>query len=351
MGGLLAFGIPTRALKLNAENNSGLLKAVYASFSAVGALLAGSAVWFSGLLQMVVLQPVVAAALFVTSEILHNSAQAILYGTSEIRAGDLVSVSRRATPLVVAFALLATHLADIFIGLAVGYAVAALIALLTVQPTLKAVGSWRLLVKGEGRHFWASELAAMFQQLDVIIIARSLGFSAVGVYAGAFRLSNPPHLITGVIVSIAAPRVAKEKGSRQSATIRRVVLIAAVYTFFLAILSPVMFVLGPLLLGESFYGWGLVFCILMGSTAASATSQVIASVLNVLGDPRLVARATAFSTGLGLTMTAIGALGGSLVAAALGGLIAQVCLLLFYAVTVRKRRLLGAKRMESNGHP
>lgn len=329
--GLLGMGVATRVLRLPVIDADRYRFTVLVLAPALGALAAvlvwccllpsGGGTWL------------VAAAIFAGSEMYGGIIQNLFFGEQRIGRANSFMVLRRALPLA-ALLLSAATGGDVFFSLAAGFVGSfGLTALIAGGAPSRRLHIRELLVSS--RHYWVANTAAMAQQLDVPLLAVFLGSPVAGAYAAAFRLASPVHLVTSIIVSTAVPAISRatEYAERRLLEIG-VIRNGIAYACLIAILSPVMSWVGPLVLGAQFDAFAWIFPLMFLNSAVSVVNQVLSAVLYAAAISKQVAFWGTIATTFGLAVMVVGGAMGSVVLAVGGAPAIQMILLIALATLV-----------------
>lgn len=339
---IASVGIPQWLLRLDAEQLAAgdrpdlipsVLRTGLAAVSLAALLAAGIAGWRGGAPAIVT-----AAALAVAAEGFSMLAQNLWFGRLEAQRAVLLQFGARTLPLAaLGLALLAGL--PTFPALATGYAIAGLVLLVILREAWR--GPWRVLqsLRG-GIEYWRATVWAMLQQLDVTIVLTALGPAPAGAYSAAFRVASPVHIVTGLLQSMYIPRLSREDaGPARSDAGRRLVLWGGLYAALVALASPLVAWLAPLVVGRDYAPYRIVFAVLFVNSAISVVNQLLTAWLYADGILRPVAGATRWATLIGLAAIAGLAWGtGEVVFAAVGCAMIQVILLAQLVVVRRRHR-------------
>lgn len=337
--GVLGFGFPTAALR-NADDEpflNGLVRWTAWLAPAVGTLTLVLAVLITQGFFMACL----AAACASIAELLNNVYQAVLFGQERLSRANLVMIARRAVPVAAILPLAVQPEftpGSLLVVYSVGSLCSAVVCRLLVGKITADRVTFRHLLR-TSRHYWQTGIWAMFQQLDVVIVAALIGTSASGYFAAAFRLASPVHILTSVLTSRLIPAVSRFKaaGGAGFGPGLRYLQLAVLYSSLIAAASPLLGQLAILILGPDFSGGYWIFVVLFVNSALSVVNQVLSSLIFAVGrGAEKVPLFTAAATALGLVVVLIGAVMGLTVVAALGTLAIQGVLLALLATGLAK---------------
>ncbi|MFC8682668.1 lipopolysaccharide biosynthesis protein [Microbacterium ureisolvens] len=333
--GVLGLGIVTRAYRIQAESIPGM-PASYFAITLVGAALGFVIVLaYATLSGSGVESWSVAAGAFVATEMINALCQALLFGMRRNARAELGVVLGRAIPLAFIAVAATAAPASTFSVAAIGFVAAAVVNVLLLGR-LRWFGWHLIAVIVGGRHYWYASMWSMAQQLDVVIINARLGPAAAGAFSGAFRLASPIHLVTGAITSTMLPKLtAAETTLARRIGAKPYLRLSAAYAAAAVLVSPVMAWVGPLLLGEAFQQYGLIFVALFINSAVSSFAQVQAARSYAEGHARAVAIATGVSTLLGLALVILAVLFAGVLAAAVALVVARLVLVIQLALVAR----------------
>lgn len=282
---------------------------------------------------------VLAAAIYSGCECSLNLIQNSVFGDQRRRAIVAVMLTRRVVPLL--FVLSGYLLLDglAFEALGAGCIVTWSACSLVIYPKRWTQVRLISLIRSSLNYWWSSA-SSMLQQLDVPIISGILGASLAAPYAAAFRLASPVHLVTSILVASSVPEMTRATSSPARWVVARRTLRTAVgYAALVAVGSPVIVLLGPIIMGVQYQPYGWVFGILMLNSAVSVVNQLLSAILFAYEMARYVAMSGTLATLLGLCVTFVGSVLGCTVVAFSGALVIQLILLPLLAVRVNAVRL------------
>jgi O-antigen/teichoic acid export membrane protein len=325
VGILACVGAPMLALKNEGGDHAGDQGAIILAIFA-GATASVVTAMYLALSQQATILCIAATASYVFGEVLGNTTQNYFYGARRYALADAYLIARRAIPLT-AIAISLVSGIEIFQAVLSGSVLVVLLSCFLAKPRLSALRIRETLSRG--RPYWLASAASGAQQLDVLIVGAFMGQASAAIYAAAFRLASPVHIVTSSIVSIMVPKMMIEGDISQKSEISLpFVKLAFLYSTFLLLASPIFAHLVPPLLGSAYDGHTVVFAGLLAASAVSVLVQVQAARLYALGAQEVVWRITLGATLAGLALIALCASLVTLVACAFAAATAQILLFL-----------------------
>ncbi|MBW0091337.1 lipopolysaccharide biosynthesis protein [Pseudonocardia sp. KRD-184] len=250
-----------------------------------------------------------------------DGALAIPIADGELRFPSASALLRRVITAVTFFGLLLVGL-DPLIAYGTGVA---------LGPAAGQIQMWRKLSSmGLRRHhggragwilrssapFALNDVAIQSRNVDVSLVAVSAGPGVAGLYAAAAKLTAPFQLVTSTLAGVILPRAARaERGviRRGAVVIMAGALIMMVPMAFIAWYAEPLVVL---VLGTTYAAAGPAFALLVLALPSVGAGAPLASMLQGLGQERLVAVHSAVFAVLILAAVALGSIAGATGAAA-----------------------------------
>lgn len=181
----------------------------------------------------------------------------------------------------------------------------------------------------KSRYYWANSCFAMAQQLDVVIIQNVMGAAAAALYAAAFRLAGPVHIVTGAIVSLMLPLMKRAGSCSQRLVVgKKYMALGYFYSLSVLLFSPSCYFFVKWFFGDEYLRQWTVFLVLLISAAVSVINQVLTYRLYGSGLDRGAAKYTLLSTATGLLLVFGASFTGSVVVVSCSLVISQLLLFL-----------------------
>lgn len=277
-----------------------------------------------------------AAAAYVCAEMINGICQNILFGRRQNKTAEAFLVLRRAVPLAgLAIGSYWGHDTEIFSLFLVGNAITIATGLAAAWDPNPSSLNLRKTINGV-RHYWGATVAAMLQQLDVVIINATLGEAVTAIYAAAFRLASPVHIVTNSLVSLLLPKLKDSHPESRNREAKPYLHIGLAYAGVVVGFSPFCALLIGRFFGPQYGAHWIVFTLLLINSAVSVINQLTSARLYGDGQERSVFHLTAAATIVGLCLVYLAATLHSIDAVALGTVLNQVILLLSLR-TIKKR--------------
>ncbi|CAN5423775.1 hypothetical protein BH10ACT5_BH10ACT5_08860 [soil metagenome] len=299
----------TRALRLAAEPDANAIR------SAMTWLRLGTATVSAAGLYLVLLYvapsfsaTVIATALvYGASELVNELSQSILLGEDRTRAAAVTLLVRRLIPLgVLSFVLLIAP--DLALQAILASSVATTLITLVVQRSLRFKPAPIVPLIAGSRHYWTQALWSSLQQVDVLLVQVIMGSYAAGLYSAASRLLSPLALVTTSILGIFVPAMSRETNDAARWRIHRSSLrVVMYYSAGLVAASPLVALVGPIVLGPTFAASWVLFVAFTVGAAINAICQVQFGLLFSVGQARTASRASFLGTFLGLVALTLAA--------------------------------------------
>lgn len=338
VSGLLGFGIANIAAHMSVEEakTDRLLMPLASILSVTCIALA------YGVAQLIlsggVPELALAASLYSASEYIGGVYQSRMYAASIGLKADLQLLIRRLVPLC-GIPILSIWM-DVPLAIALSYAVAGVAMGFTVRGLFDAIVGFSNIV-GKFKNFWFTNLWAMIQQCDNLIIAKFLGVDVAAAYSASFRLASPSHIVTSVILSRYIPCITAVSGFNNKIEAgKKLEHISVAYAFILVLFAPLTIYVGPVMLGDSYKAYAWIFPFPFFAAALSVLNQMKSALMFSSCDGSAVKNLTGFGISSGLVLTLSSALMGWPVVACLGVTIGQFVLL---GLLVRRIKLTRVK--------
>lgn len=335
--GLLGFGLPIQALQIRQSDNKDL-RDIYISIgfmlSIMSLLLTSTASYISYNIPLDIL---VAASLFISSELKNNISQAVLYGVGMANRADLLLFLRRLIPFLMVCVFSLSNKSEIFKSLIGAYlSLIAFDVIFFDKFKFKITGYIELLKTS--KHYWLNGIWTMFQQLDIVFINHFFGAIFAASYAAAFRLASPIHLVTSLIISRLLPALSAEKDTNKQYSLNvKYIKYSALYAVLILLFSPLSSFVFPMFLGVEYSKYSYVFPVLLIASAASVLNQVMSVIFFSVKQEKLVQKSTRAATFVGLLIIFIGCSVDSFHISIVGNMLAQIFLLIFFVTFFKNK--------------
>lgn len=337
VGGIFGLGLANLAAHMNVEEakTDRLLMPLASMLSVVCVAISygGGRIILSGGAPELAL----AASLYSASEYVGGVYQSRMYAASIGLKADAQLLIRRLVPLC--GIPISSIWLEVPLAIALSYAVAGVAMGFTIRGLFDVIVKFANVV-GKVKDFWFTNLWAMIQQCDNLIIAKFLGVDVAAAYSASFRLASPSHIVTSVLLSRYIPCVTAVNGiNNKIKTGKRLEYISIAYAVVLIIFSPLTVYIGPIILGDSYKAYSWAFPFPFFAAALSVVNQIkSALIFSSYGGP-VVKNLTGFSVSFGLVLTLSSAFMGWPVIACLGVAIGQFVLLVLLVRRIKFMRV------------
>lgn len=157
--------------------------------------------------------------------------------------------------------------------------------------------------------YWLNTVGTQVRNLDVAIVTAASGSLASGLYAAASRLTSPFRIIPTAMATVLLPAVsrlrAEGRGLASAAKPAALVVLSTSALYALGVLITPWAVV--LLLGEQYAGAIGPVQVVLASMPFAAVASVLGSILQAVGQTRIVGSAAIVMSSLCLVMAFVGA--------------------------------------------
>lgn len=337
-GALLGFGFGTSVLRIggvmtereanSARSTMTLVRFGTTSLIAVAIIIAGSVV--RGEVSLIVS----VAALAVSVELVGELAQGAFSGRRMVRTAAAILVAQRACPLLGLLAGYAAH--DVPLGVAFGLIAAVAIPALALGLQITRPSPLGKTISGS-RHFWGASIVSNISQLDVPLVSGVAGATTAGFYAVANKVMSPANIFVEALLVILVPELAHMDSAHERGLLfRRARSAAVLAAVAIAVVSYPVAILAVAVLGSGFEDAMPLIVAFMIAAGLSGVSRTYQAMLFAIDRAGAVTLALIVGSLIGLVaIVLLGVMGGP-VAIAAAPILAQIAILVGFALALRR---------------